>query len=417
MASHQKEDPMASDARSFENPFRPGAGHMPPHLAGRGEERKEFERLLDQTTILENPLLTGLRGVGKTVLLDTFKPLAISKRWHWVGTDLSESASVTEQALAIRLLTDLSVVSSSLVLERKPSTGFADSPQDVMLDYGTLVQIYTSTPGLVADKLKNVLETVAVACRREGIRGIVFAYDEAQNLADSPAAREFPLSLLLDVFQSIQKRNIPFMLVLTGLPTLFPKLVEARTFAERMFRVIVLDKLDDEASRDAIRKPIADSRCPVVFNDDSVETICRESGGYPYFIQFICREVYDAFIQSTKAHGLAMPVPLDAITRKLDTDFFAGRWARATDRQRELLWAIANLENADGEFTVQEIVAASKRLLPKPFGNSHVSQMLVTLGGMGLIYKNRWGRYSFAVPLFHRFILRQQEAIEALAHT
>lgn len=408
---------MASDAPvMFENPFRPGAGHMPPHLAGREAERKEFQRLLDQTTILENLILTGLRGVGKTVLLDTFKPLAIGKGWHWVGTDLSESASVTEQAIAIRLLTDLSVVSSSLVLGQQPQTGFTDSSDDVMLDYSTLFQIYNSTPGLVADKLKNVLETVAAACKRENIRGIVFAYDEAQNLADAPADGQFPLSLLLDVFQSIQKKDIPFMLALTGLPTLFPKLVEARTFAERMFRVIVLDKLDEQASRDAILKPIEHAGCPVVFNDKSVETICAESGGYPYFIQFICREVYDAFIQSVQMHGTTTPVPLDAITRKLDTDFFAGRWARATDRQRELLWAIANLENADGEFTVQEIVVQSKTLLPKPFTNSHVNQMLSTLSGMGLIYKNRWGRYSFAVPLINRFILRQQEAIEAVNH-
>lgn len=389
---------------------------MPPHLAGRQREREEFERLLEQRTILENPILTGLRGVGKTVLLDTFKPLAIREGWHWVGTDLSESASVTEQALAIRLLTDLSVVSSSLVLEQKPSTGFADAPKDVMLDYATLLQIYANTPGLVADRLKHVLETVAAACRREGIRGIVFAYDEAQNLADAPAGGEYPLSLLLDTFQSIQKRDIPFMLVLTGLPTLFPKLVEARTFAERMFRVIVLDKLDEEASRDAIRKPIERADSPLVFDDASVETICDASAGYPYFIQFICREAFDASVQSVKTHGTTTPVPLDAITRKLDTDFFAGRWARATDRQRELLWSIADLDNADGEFTVQEIVDSSKRLLQKPFGNSHVSQMLVTLSGMGLIYKNRWGRYSFAVPLFDRFILRQQEAIESLSH-
>jgi len=405
---------MASDASLvFDNPFRPGAGHMPPHLAGRETERQEFERLLDQTTILENLILTGLRGVGKTVLLDTFKPLAIRTGWHWVGTDLSESASVTEQALAVRLLTDLSVVSSSLVLGQAPQTGFAASTRDVMLDYNTLLQIYNDTPGLVADRLKNVLETVAAACKRDNIRGVVFAYDEAQNLADAPAKGHFPLSLLLDVFQSIQKRGIPFMLALTGLPTLLPKLVEARTFAERMFRVIVLDKLNAEASRDAIRIPIAGADCPVVFNDQSVDTICEESGGYPYFIQFICREVYDAFIQSLKSHGTTTPVPLDAITRKLDTDFFAGRWARATDRQRELLWAIASLENADGEFTVQEIVVESKRLLAKPFTNSHVNQMLSTLGGMGLIYKNRWGRYSFAVPLINRFILRQQEAIEA----
>jgi hypothetical protein len=378
---------------TFDNPFRPGAGHMPPHLAGRELERKEFERLLEQTVILENPILTGLRGVGKTVLLDTFKPLAIGKGWHWVGTDLSESASVTEQALAVRLLTDLSVVSSSMG----------------KLDYTTLIDIFGNTPGLVADKLKAVLEIVATACERESARGVVFAYDEAQNLADSPADGQFPLSLLLDVFQSIQKKDIPFMLALTGLPTLFPKLVEARTFAERMFRVIVLDKLSREDSRDAILKPIAHANCPVAFDDRSVETICDESGGYPYFVQFICREVYDVFIQSVKVNGIATPVPLDAITRKLDTDFFAGRWARATDRQRELLWTIANLSNADGEFTVQEIVTRSRELLTKPFTNSHVNQMLATLTTMGLIYKNRRGGYSFAVPLFHRFLLRQQE--------
>jgi hypothetical protein len=387
---------------------------MPPHLAGREAERREFERLLGQTTILENALLTGLRGVGKTVLLDTFKPLAISRRWHWVGTDLSESASVTEQALAVRLLTDLSVVSSSMVWGQQRQAGFSDTTTDVKLDYATLIQIYGNTPGLVADKLKTVLEVVAEACAREKVRGVVFAYDEAQNLADSPADGQFPLSLLLDVFQSIQKKDIPFMLALTGLPTLFPKLVEARTFAERMFRVILLDKLNRKDSRDAILKPIAHANCPVVFNEPSVETICDESGGYPYFIQFICREVYDAFIQSVKVNGTATPVPLDAITRKLDTDFFAGRWARATDRQRELLWAIANLDNADAEFTVQEIVTRSKELLSKPFTNSHVNQMLATLTTMGLIYKNRRGGYSFAVPLFHRFLLRQQEVIEAL---
>jgi AAA ATPase domain len=396
----------------FDNPFRPGAGHMPPHLAGRDPERREFERLLEQTTILENPILTGLRGVGKTVLLDTFKPLAIGKGWHWVGTDLSESASTSEQALATRLLTDLSVVSSSLLLGQQPQTGFTDVKADVMLDYSTLFHIYDTTPGLASDKLKAVLELVAAACAREQQRGIVFAYDEAQNLADSPADGQFPLSLLLDVFQSLQKKGIPFMLALTGLPTLFPKLVDARTFAERMFRVITLDKLDRDDSRDAIRKPIDHANCPVAFSEESVETICDESGGYPYFIQFICREVYDAFIQSVKVEGRTTPVPLDAITRKLDTDFFAGRWAKATDRQRELLWAIAHLDKPDGEFTVQEIVAESKTLLPKPFSNSHVSQMLVTLSGMGLIYKNRWGRYSFAVPLFNRFILRQQEAAE-----
>jgi hypothetical protein len=200
------------------------------------------------------------------------------------------------------------------------------------------------------------------------------------------------------------------MLALTGLPTLFPKLVEARTFAERMFRVILLDKLDAEASKEAIVKPVEDADSPVQFIGDSVEVISKRSGGYPYFIQFICREVFDAFLLLQRQNApTPYPVPLDAITLKLDSDFFAGRWARATDRQRDLLWAIATLERPDDEFTVQEVVGASKAL-DKPFTSSHVNQMLVSLCTAGLVYKNRFGKYSFAVPLFDRFILRQVKA-------
>jgi hypothetical protein len=382
---------------------------MPPYLAGRESERREFERALEQTTILENLILTGLRGVGKTVLLDTFKPIAIQRNWLWVGTDLAEAVNVSEEALAIRLLTDLSVVTSAMVIKREAPAGFVGMTTEVTLGFPALAEIYAGTPGLVGDKLKAVLETVAGVVTAESKRGVIFAYDEAQILADSPAKEEYPLSLLLDVFQSIQKKGIPFMLILTGLPTLFPKLVEARTFAERMFHVITLTKLNRENSRKAILKPIADANCPVRFNKESVETICGESGGYPYFIQFICREVYDAFIQQLQVEGALSGVPVDAITRKLDSDFFSGRWARATDRQRQLLLVISTLGREDEEFTVQEVVGQSKQILPKPFGPSHVNQMLSALCGQGLVYKNRWGKYSFAVPLFDRFILRQAE--------
>ena len=395
----------------FKNPFRPGAGHMPPYLAGREHEQEELERLLEQDVILENMVLTGLRGVGKTVLLDTFKPMAISRDWLWVGTDLSESTSVTEGNLAIRLLADLAVVSSSLIFTTVEArqVGFtaATVRHPIALDFTNLLTIYERTPGLVADKVKHVLEVVWERLRHTGKRGLVFAYDEAQNLADYPAKDHYPLSLLLDVFQSIQKKGIPFMLVLTGLPTLFPKLVEARTFAERMFRVVTLTKLSREDSSEAIVKPIQDADCPVQFGSQSVDTICEHSGGYPYFIQFICREVYDVFIQQATS-GKVSGVPMEAITRKLDTDFFAGRWARATDRQRELLVVMALLGKPEGEFTVQEVVARANQVLPKGFSASHANQMLASLCEAGLVYKNRHGRYSFAVPLFDRFIARQQ---------
>jgi hypothetical protein len=198
------------------------------------------------------------------------------------------------------------------------------------------------------------------------------------------------------------------MLVLTGLPTLFPKLVEARTYAERMFRVVTLGKLTDGESREAILKPIEVAACPVRFNEVSVTKIVAESGGYPYFIQFICREVFDVFIQQLTEEA-PTGVPIESIQRKLDTDFFTGRWSKVTDRQRQLLWVIAQLPRADEEFTIQELVAATKKLLVKPFSSSHTNQMLASLAEQGLIYKNRFGKYSFAVPLLGKFILRTYE--------
>ncbi|HET6385853.1 MAG TPA: ATP-binding protein [Armatimonadota bacterium] len=394
----------------FSNPFRPGAGHMPPYLAGRKREKEEFIRLLGQDTILENLVLTGLRGVGKTVLLDTLKPMGIQHQWLWVGTDLSESSSISEENMALRLITDLSVVTSGTVFHSgdTKSIGFNSKTvrMEQRLDFNTLCAFYQSTPGLVADKLKAVLEFTWSQLQRQSKRGLIFAYDEAQNLGDYAEREQFPLSLLLDLFQSIQKKNIPFMLVLVGLPTLFPQLVEARTFAERMFRVVFLDRLSDAESKEAILRPIKESGCPLTLKDEAIDQIIELSAGYPYFIQFICRDLYDVALQKLAANEEPV-VPVEEITRKLDTDFFAGRWAKVTDRQRDLLHVIAQLGGADSEFTVQEIVQQSRETAGKPFSSSHVSQMLATLSDAGLVYKNRRSRYSFAVPLLGRFILRQ----------
>ena len=399
--------------KAFRNPFRPGAGHMPPYLAGRQLETDEFRKLVTQETILENLILTGLRGVGKTVLLETFKPLAIEDGWLWVGTDLSEAASLTEERLATRMLTDLSVVTSGIVWssEHVQGMGFRAESIEVprRLSFDVLADMYSGTPGLASDKLKAVLEMVWSYLARDNRKGLIFAYDEAQNLADHSEKEQYPLSLLLDVFQSIQKKDIPVMLVLTGLPTLFPKLVEARTYSERMFRVLFLDRLNGDESREAILRPVEDTACPVEFSDSSVQTIADVSGGYPYFIQFICRELYDIWLQKIDA-GQELSVPIAEIVRKLDSDLFAGRWARATDRQRQLLTAIAHLDNCDEEFTVQEAVEKSRELLEKPFSSSHVNQMLASLSQAGLVYKNRHGKYSFAVPLLGEFIQRQERA-------
>ena len=378
---------------------------MPPYLAGREDEQREFKRLLKQVAITDNLILTGLRGVGKTVLLENLKPLAQTEGWLWANTDLSESASVNEERIARRILTDLAPLTSPFVVSRTEIRNLGFRPKgetlETRLDHSLLQHVFEATPGLVSDKLKTVLEFAWEQIRKTDKRGIVFAYDEAQTMSDHSEKDEFPLAVMLEVFQSIQRKGVPFMLVLTGLPTLFAKLVASRTYSERMFHVMFLNRLSESDSRKAIEEPLKGST--IRLTRESIDTVIRISNGYPYFIQFVCREVFDLFVGGQES------VPVDAIISKLDADFFAGRWQARTDRQRELLCIAAELPNAEGEFTVQELTDASQTC-SKPFTASHINQMLASLCDKGLVFKNRHGRYSFAVPLLDKFIRRQSKS-------
>jgi len=390
------------------NPYTPGAGHSPPFLAGREPEIQAFRKFLKQDQVLNNVVLTGLRGTGKTVLMeDRYKPDSQKEGWIWVGSDFSESSFLSESNLCIRLFTDLAVFTSCIPFADADRTlGFHATPKSRGLSYDRLVDHFQQQPGLTVDKLKATLELVWKAAKASGTQGILFAYDEAQVVQDRPEKEQYPLAILLETFQSLQRKGVRFMLLLTGLPALFPRLVESRTYAERMFVVQELGRLTPAGSRQAIEKPL--QRTKWTLNETAIDSIIRQSDGYPYFIQFICRETLDHVI----AHPQDCSVPMEAIIRKLDSDFFAGRWESVTDRQRELLCCIARLPNGDQEFTIGEVVDASKKMKTKPFSPGDVSQMLPRLIEKGLLYKNRLGKYTFAVPLFGGFIRRRFDAAE-----
>ena len=311
----------------------------------------------------------------------------------------------------MRLITDLAVITSATLgrVIKSDAVGFSKNVEvkSATIDFSSLQGLYQATPGLVVDKLKAVLLFVWNSLQHH-VKGIVFAYDEAQVLADNAKTGEYPLSMLLELFQSLQKQGARYLLVLTGLPTLFPKLVDARTYAERMFHVMFLSQLSPEESAEAITKPTQSEASPLEFEDNEVAVIVTLSGGYPYFIQFICKEYFDVCL--TKLDADEHPsVPVHAIEAKLDNDFFVGRWDKATDRERDLLFAIAKLDNCDDEFSVAEIVKKSQDVNDKPFSSSQTNQMLARLAEKGLVFKNRHGKYSFAVPLLSRFIRRQSE--------
>lgn len=394
----------------FTNPFKPGAGQAPPYLAGREDEKLKFEKLLLEPPGLNNLIISGLRGVGKTVLLETLKPIAIKQGWLWAGNDFSESAGVTEKTLSTRIITDLAPLVSSFIIGKKEFVGLGFKPEiktlEQKLDYRTLIEIYKQEPGLETDKLKKVLLIINSVLKNH-VKGIILAYDEAQILKDKSVDKQYPLSVLLEVVQYLQKLQIPYMLILTGLPTLFPNLVEARTYAERMFNHITLEKLTDEESRKAILEPIKAKNCPVSFTEVGILELLEYSSGYPYFIQFFCKESFDIILQQVKAGVVNLTLSIKDIVRKLDTDFYASRWNRVTDRQRDLLIVISKLPNANTEFTNKEIANKSIELNAL-FKTTQINNLLVKLIEAGLIFKNRRSKYSFAVPLMADFIKRQE---------
>ena len=402
----------ATSASIPQNPFRPGAGTKPLYLAGRSHEQSEFTKSLSEKNITKNILITGLRGVGKTVLLEDLRPLATQHGWLWVGNDLNEAAAISEKDVATRLIVDLAKVLAPIVGKSKdqPPVGFTSSPISKIrpLAFDDLWGLYDSTPGFSTDKLKAVLEYAATIIAKAKLRGLVFAYDEAQTLADKKEREQFPLSLVCDVFSNLQKRELgcQFLLVMTGLPTLITHLNETRTYTERMFHILMLDRLAELETREAILKPIELSQSTLKFSEQTVERIIAESRGYPFLIQYICREVFDAWIGKMTV-GEAPSVPMTEITAKLDMDFFVPRWSRATDRQQIFMQVIATLDEADSEFSVQDVTNASRKLLKRPFTPSHATQMLGHLAEKGLIYRNRRGAYCFAVPLLASFIQRQ----------
>lgn len=403
---------MADNNTLTKNPFRPGAGQQPLYLAGRTKEQDHFRHMLSQDPVSQNVIVTGLRGVGKTVLLEELKPIAQADKWLWTGNDLSESTSLTEDRISRRIVVDLSTLLGPIVMHRQESLPFGFSTKEQTkeqpLEFSDLWDVFNNTPGLNDDKLKAVLRYVANLIKNSPVKGIVFSYDEAQNLSDHALENEYPLSLLLDVFASLQRSlpNSKFMLVLTGLPTLFPKLNEARTYTERMFHVMHLTQLAKKDAKEAITKPIEITKSPLKFSKNTIASIVQMSGGYPFFIQFICKEVFDAWIGKIES-GEAPSVPGDEIIEKLDQDFFSPRWTRATDRQQDFMRIISTLDNSDDEFAVQSIVTASRAILIKGFSASHAQQILQALADRGLVYRSRRGGYSFAVPLMAGFIRRQ----------
>lgn len=388
----------------LENPYRPGAGHTPPFLAGRQQEQDYFQRLLRQDFASDNVLITGLRGVGKTVLLANLRQAAEDNGWIWIGNDLSESASLSEERLAVRILADISE-SVSHVLAR--SAGRACDDVDTGNAYQTLKGMYERAPGLPSDRLKSVLMRLCSFIKRSDARGLVFAYDEAQCLSDHAERNEFPMSMLVETIASIQKKDgvAPCLLVLCGLPHVFDALTETRTYTERMFYVMQLERLSKAETFEAIAKPLQALMPPLVISMDLIEKTVELTGGYPYLVQFFGKELVDQLIDNDGMID-ADSFPTSHVIDRLDAGLFSARWNKTTDKQRDTLRLIAERpDTLSREFSSQDLVSLSGGTTD--LTTAQANHLLVSLAEKGILYRTRHGRYAFTVPMSEVMILRR----------
>jgi hypothetical protein len=381
------------------NPYSMGAGNPPPALTGREDQEQQFRTLLARLAgglSDRSMIVSGLRGVGKTVLLLEFEGIAKDAGWTAPrpieiksDTDFrSELADAAYQALlqlsARRALGDR--LRSFTGLLRGFKVG-ASSDGGVEFSFDPAA-VSGSTGDLERDLMYLFEELGQTA--REHETGVVFLVDEMQFLA-----RE-ELEAVAAAMHRMSQTKLPIALVGAGLPQLPGLVGEAKSYAERLFAYPRLGPLSEDAARQALVAP-SEAR-GVSWCDEALARIISESGCYPAFIQAYGKEAWN--------HAPGSPIRaidiLDAeplVLAQLDEEFFHVRFEKATDREREYMAAMADI--GDGPYRTADIAERLGRRL------SYTSAPRDSLIKKGLIYSPDYGQVDFTVPKFSPFMRRR----------
>jgi hypothetical protein len=403
--------PERSHSAAGINPFRPGMGLDPPYLADRAAQLGRFHQYLTGFPAFpRNVRLTGLRGVGKTVLLQHYAAVAEDRGWVVVRRECSEHLQ-EESTFALALVEDCrrAVERSSRTgaLRRRSSTAARQvldllGSLTISLEGVTLAvkppTVAARQPALLEDRLFQALELACDGASYGRRPGVLLSYDEAHVLSDTPRRRNYPLGLFLASVARAQREGLPVMLVACGLPTLTDNLARAKSYSERMFLAEQLDALYPPEAALAFTRPLeAGGRRA---DEDVIAAVLKDTGGYPFHIQFFGALLWDAVstLRTITMRDFLRQRP--TILRALDHAFFDARLARTSSVEHRVLRAIAS----EGEG------ASLKSILHLLNLSNHGMQPLVArLEAKGLIYRPERGRLAFTVPLFGDYLRRNAE--------
>ena len=394
------------------NPYAPGAGQRPPELAGRDDQLQAFDVVLERISRgrpERSVVLTGLRGVGKTVLLNALRSAAV--RAHW-GTGklearpdqrlrrpLSAALHVAVRELGhpagqevdhvlgvVKAFAQRDAASGARLRDRwnpgidAPAvTGRADSG-DIEID---LVELLTDVGGLAADLG----------------RGVAVFVDELQDLGAED------VSAICAACHEISQSGLPVVVVGAGLPHLPAVLSASKSYSERLFRYQRIDRLDRAAADLALVAPAAEEGA--AFEPAALEAMYAATAGYPYFVQAYGKVAWDVAPRSPIT-AEAVRVAAPEAEAELAVGFFGSRYERATPAEREYLRAMADAAQAAAEegLAVDETesvptAAVASVLDRKPQSLSPARDALLK---KGLIYSGERGRIAFTVPHFGRYL-------------
>jgi len=384
------------------NPYVPGSGRRPREIAGREDQLVAFDTLIARTGNRlsgRGVVLSGLRGVGKTVLLNELRSHADKHGWFTVAIEAvpGEQGRATVRAkLGRELLTAARRYNRPSLRARlsqvKGSIGSFSATIGVSgVTLGITPQAGRADTGDLELDLEEMVEDVSMALRSEG-KGFAIFIDEMQDLDQEL------LSALVSVQHTAGQREWPFYLIGAGLPNLAPTLADARSYAERLFDYQNVGPLSEEASRQALRAPA--EKMGVSYTDEAVTELVDAANGYPYFLQEYGNAIWD--LAPEKVFTLDDARAAVAVGgQRLDQGFFPARWERATPAERRYLTAMA----VDGDAGSSTGVIA-RRLGIKQTSLGPTRAQLIA---KGLIFSTERGRVAFTVPGMSKFIDRQNQ--------
>lgn len=385
------------------NPYTPNAGAKPPLIVGRADELANFDLLLarlERGRTEQSMIITGLRGVGKTVLLGQFREKALGADWVVVEIEASKH---DEKAFRNELFHKLRTALYELSPRSKWSEKMRNAAR-VLSSFGLTVDpsgALTASFELEAKEgsadskilsmdLSEVLVTLGEAAA-DCKRGVVLLIDEVQFLDRNQLE-----ALITGIHKTVQ-RSLPVTLVGAGLPQIAELAGDAKSYAERLFKFPRIGNLTPDDAREALAQPAEEEG--VAFNDDALHLAAELTGRYPYFLQEMGSTIWST-AETTPITKEDVENAEEAYTAKLDSSFFRVRLDRTTPLQSAYLRAMADLGPEPQK--AADVASAMGRT------SENLGPTRAELINMGLLYTPDHGYAAFTVPHFDKFMLRAQ---------